>query len=159
MSVHAKDRRETATQYIITAQYLQIAVIKNMMNEKKVPKKWRYLFAYSVIKKVNELLDNVIASEKTFPNNEEKLEKRKGFTWLKTRFFLTQNGKIVRKPTQKNIVRERRRLKRQIKLVKDGVLSKSDLIQSFESWIGSMKRRNARLSVWKMRQILWSAKI
>ena len=83
----------------------------------------------------------------------------KGFTWLKTRFFLTQNGKIVRKPTQKNIVRERRRLKRQIKLVKDGVLSKSDLIQSFESWIGSMKRRNARLSVWKMRQILWSAKI
>ena len=79
MSVHAKDRRETATQYIITAQYLQIAVIKNMMNEKKVPKKWRYLFAYSVIKKVNELLDNVIASEKTFPNNEEKLEKRKGF--------------------------------------------------------------------------------
>ena len=43
MVVYAKDRKETATQYIITAQNLQEKVLRYMMNEKRVPKKWRYL--------------------------------------------------------------------------------------------------------------------
>ncbi|MBR3676581.1 MAG: hypothetical protein IKN71_05565 [Alphaproteobacteria bacterium] len=79
MVVYAKDRKETATQYIITAQNLQEKVLRYMMNEKRVPKKWRYLLAHAAIKKVCELVDNVIASNKTYPSNEDKLKLRKDY--------------------------------------------------------------------------------
>lgn len=79
MVVYAKDRKETATQYVITAQNLQEKVLRYMMNEKRVPKKWRYLLAHAAIKKVCELVDNVIGSNKTFPNNEERLKIRNDY--------------------------------------------------------------------------------
>ena len=81
---------------------------------------------------------------------------KSGIKWLKTKYYLLKNGKIIRKPCRKSVVAERRKLKRQIKAVKRGELKLPDLQQSFESWAGSMKRRSARLSVWKMRQLLWS---
>ena len=79
MTVYAKDRKETATQYIVTAQNLQEKVLRYMMNEKRVPKKWRYLLAHAAIKKVCELVDNVIAANKTYPSNEDKLKLRKEY--------------------------------------------------------------------------------
>lgn len=79
-----------------------------------------------------------------------------GINWLKTKYYLLKNGKIIKKPCRKSVAAERRKLKRQIKVLKAGGLSLPELRQSFESWAGSMKRRNARLSVWKMRQLLWS---
>lgn len=82
-----------------------------------------------------------------------------GIKWLKTKFYLLKNGKIIRKPCRDSIARQRRKLKKQIKLLKSGTLNLDAIKQSFESWAGSMKRRNARLSVWKMRQILWSVKL
>ena len=82
-----------------------------------------------------------------------------GIKWLKTKFYLLKNGKIVRKPCRDSITRQRKKLKKQIALLKSGTLNLDAIKQSFESWAGSMKRRNARLSVWKMRQILWSIKL
>ncbi|MBR3676582.1 MAG: hypothetical protein IKN71_05570 [Alphaproteobacteria bacterium] len=79
-----------------------------------------------------------------------------GLKWLKTIFYLTATGKIIKKPEHKSVVRERRKLKKQINLLRGNALGKAELTQSFESWAGSMKRRNARLSVWNMRRFLWS---
>lgn len=79
-----------------------------------------------------------------------------GLKWLKTIFYLTATGKIIKKPEHKSVVRERRKLKKQINLLHGHALGKAELMQSFESWAGSMKRRNARLSVWNMRRFLWS---
>ena len=93
---------------------------------------------------------------KLSPKNTVIVHINNGIKWLKTKYYLLKSGKIIRKPCRKSIVSARRRLKRQIKAVKLGGMSLSDVKQSFESWAGSMKRRNARLSVWKMRQILWS---
>lgn len=73
MVVYAKDRKETATQYVVNAQTLQKLVIRYMMNDKYVAKKWRYLLAAPAIKKVCELTDNIIGSYKTYPSTEEKL--------------------------------------------------------------------------------------
>ena len=79
MPVYAKDRKETSIQYIVTAQKLQVAADRYVMNEKRVPKKWRYMLAQDVINKVSELLDNVVASNTVFPNTEERLALRKKY--------------------------------------------------------------------------------
>ena len=79
MPVYKKDRKETAIQYIVTAQLLQTAVIKYMMNEKRVPKKWRYMLARGAMLKASELLDNVIGSNAVFPSDEHKLQTRKDY--------------------------------------------------------------------------------
>ena len=79
MTVYKRNRKETATQYVITAQALQVAVIKYMMNEKYVPKKWRYMLAHGAMRISSDILDNVIGSYRTFPNTEERLTERKRY--------------------------------------------------------------------------------
>lgn len=106
------------------------------------------------IKGVCEKLKIILSPKKT-----KIVTLKNGVKWLKTRFYLLENGKIIKKPCRSGIVRERRKLKKQLKLLKHGRISPAEIRQSFESWAGSMKRRNARLTVWKMRQILWSVKL
>lgn len=84
---------------------------------------------------------------------------KNGIKWLKTKYYLLKTGKIIRKPCRESVVRQRKKLKKQLKMFENGVLGAASIKQSFESWAGSMKRRHARLSVWKMRQILWSEKL
>lgn len=73
-----------------------------------------------------------------------------GFTFLKTKIYLTDTGKIVRKPCHKAVVRERRKLKKQKKLVDEGIMTFADVRCSYSSWKGSMKSRNARKTVHSM---------
>jgi len=85
--------------------------------------------------------------------NNKKTQIRKiknGFTFLKTRFYLTDTGKIIKKPCRESITRERRKLKKQAKLYEKGVLPLSSIEQSFQSWLGSMKHRNAKRTVRSM---------
>lgn len=88
--------------------------------------------------------------------NEKKTHIAKlknSFTFLKTRFYLTDTGKVVKKPCRDSITHERKKLKRQAKLLEKGVLNIEDINQSFESWKGSMKHRNARKSVYNMQKL------
>lgn len=105
----------------------------------------------NIIKKVAETLKLTLSPRKTVIT---KL--KNGFVWLKTKFYLLSSGKILRKPCRKAVVRQRRKLKKHIVFLRNGLMSLKQVTQALESWAGSMKRRNARLSVWKMRQILWS---
>ncbi len=73
-----------------------------------------------------------------------------GFTFLKTRFSITETGKIIRKPCRKFVTVERRRLKKQAKLVEQGIMSLDQVKVSFTSWRGSMVHRNARKTVHSM---------
>lgn len=73
-----------------------------------------------------------------------------GFLFLKTRFSLTETGKVIRKPCRKFITIERRKLKKQAKLVKQGVMTLDQVKVSFTSWRGSMVHRNARRTVHSM---------
>ena len=75
------------------------------------------------------------------------------FHFLKTRHKLTENKKIIKKPCRSCIVRERRRLKRQLKLYEKGVLSLEHIKISLASWRGSMVHRHARKSVYETEKI------
>lgn len=74
----------------------------------------------------------------------------KCFHFLKTRYFITKDLKIIKKPTRKSIRNQRRKLKRQFKLVQNNVLSLEDVRISFNSWKSSMLYRNARCVVYNM---------
>lgn len=76
------------------------------------------------------------------------------FPFLKTRHKITKTKKIIKKPCRSCIVRERRRLKRQLKLVTRGVLKISHIKISVASWRGSMLHRNARKSIYEIEKIL-----
>lgn len=94
-----------------------------------------------------------ICSELKITINEKKtgiVKLSHGFTFLKTKIYLTDTGKIIRKPCHKAIVRERRKLKKQKKLVDAGIMTFADVRCSYASWRGSMKPRNARKTIHSM---------
>lgn len=88
------------------------------------------------------------------PKKTKIVRLRDGIKWLQSKIYLTATGKIIKKPCRKAIVRERRKLKKQLRLLKSGVMTSAEIWRSFESWAGSMKRRNARLTVFNMRRLL-----
>jgi hypothetical protein len=99
-------------------------------------------------------LENLYAQYGVILNKRKtKIKTLKGFTFLKTRYFLAPSGKIVKKPCRESIVRERRKLKRQARLYQKGYMSLSDINTSFVSWLGSMKHRHARRTVWSAKKL------
>lgn len=74
----------------------------------------------------------------------------KGFTFLKTRFYLSDTGKVIKKPCRDSITRERKRLKKQFSLYQKGLIDLDTINRSYQSWRGSMKHRNARRSIYVM---------
>lgn len=79
MTVYKRNRKETATQYIVTARQLQVSVIRYVMNNDYVPKHWRYILVKDVVHCVSELVNSVIGANKTFPNTAEKLAERRRY--------------------------------------------------------------------------------
>ena len=73
-----------------------------------------------------------------------------GFTFLKTRFYLTDSGKVIKKPCRANITRMRRKLKRQAKLYQQGLMSFEDVQQSYISSRGSLIHKNARKTIYNL---------
>ena len=71
----------------------------------------------------------------TLNMNKTKISRiDKGFTYLKIRFFVTENGKVVKKIPKRSVVRMRRKLKKLKAKMDDGVLTASDVNASFQSW-------------------------
>lgn len=73
-----------------------------------------------------------------------------GFTFLKTHFYITETGRIIKKPCRDSITRERRKLKKQAALVASGVLTFDEVRHSYASWRGSMSHRDAYRTVQSM---------
>lgn len=73
-----------------------------------------------------------------------------GFTWLKKKISYGSSGKIVMRPCRASVTRERRRLKKQRKMVDDGRLNLEQVVRSYQSWRGSMLRLDAFKTVRSM---------
>ena len=75
------------------------------------------------------------------------------FTFLKTRYSITKTGKIIKKACRESITRERRKLKRQARLVAKGLMTTAEVLIGLTSWIGSMLHRHTRKTVFNMRKL------
>ena len=88
--------------------------------------------------------------------NEKKtkiVDLKHGFTYLKTRFYITETGRIIAKPCRESITRERRKLKKQAKLVEAGVLTFDAVRCSYASHIGGLQHRNAYRTIQSMNRL------
>lgn len=92
----------------------------------------------SEIKQVSDDMGLKINSHKT-----QICRLDKGFIFLKTYYFITETGKIVKKPCKKNVTRERRKLKKLKVKIDDGATDFEDILQSYKSWRGSIKKYNS----------------
>lgn len=66
-----------------------------------------------------------------------------GFVYLKTHFRFTETGKLICKPCQDAITRQRRKMKRQAKLLKADIMTMEQIDIGYQSWLGSIKHKHS----------------
>ena len=110
-----------------------------------LPDKEELKALYERLKKLYEAAGIIVNENKT-----RIISLKRCFKFLKTRHFITSTGKIIRKPCRERVTAERRKLKRQAALVKNGIMKADDVVQSYQSWKGSMEHRNARKTIRNM---------
>lgn len=84
-----------------------------------------------------------IADELGLTLNEKKTQickLSKGFVFLKQFIYMTDTGKIVRRPVKKNVVRERRKLKTFHKKLQNGEMTMKYIREHYKSWRGTTKK-------------------
>lgn len=69
-------------------------------------------------------------------------------TWLKTRFYLTETGKIVKKIYRRSVTKQRQKLRKMRRLLDDGKISILDVARNYAAWDGYASRFNC----WHTRQ-------
>ena len=74
-------------------------------------------------------------------------------TYLKTRFNLLRNGEVIRRPNRKSITRERKKLKKLKKKLGEGIITFSDVRNSYESWKGSLKCKKCYRTLQNMNKL------
>ena len=78
------------------------------------------------------------------------MKRKPSFTFLKTKYFLTETGKVIRKSDHDSIVRERRKLKKLKRFYDNGEMSIQQIEQSYTSWRGYILQKDAYRSVQSM---------
>lgn len=84
-----------------------------------------------------------ISDELGLTLNEKKTQickLSKGFVFLKQFIYMTDTGKIVRRPAKTNIVRERRKLKSFYKKMQRGEMTREYIVEHYKSWRGTTKK-------------------
>lgn len=94
-SVYARNRALSELQFYKTGQELQTAITKFVMNEKRLPKKWRNNIGNKLISTVDSMMDNIIAANSIFPTDEDLLKRRSLYqTYANNNCFQIQNQLI-----------------------------------------------------------------
>ena len=71
-------------------------------------------------------------------NKKTHIEKLSGnYKYLQIRYTLTDTGKVIRRINQRNIIRERRKLKAYKRLYDRGRMPVEDIENAFKSWMGT----------------------
>jgi len=66
---------------------------------------------------------------------------QKGFVFLKGKYYLLENGKVLRKSTKESPKRMRRKLRKFRKLIDEGKMNYQDLRTAYQSWRGNFIKR------------------
>lgn len=107
-------------------------------------------YALEEIKKICDELGIIVHPKKTHIT-----DLKHGFTYLKTNFYLTNSGKVIKRPCRKSITFARRRLKRQVNLVNKGILTVDQIRQSVLSWLGSLKNKKAYFTIKNIEKLFY----
>lgn len=67
----------------------------------------------------------------------------KTFIFLKTRYNLTDTGKVIKRINKDSVTRERRKLKKFRKMLDNGTMTYADIEEAYRSWRGSLKYYSA----------------
>jgi len=120
----------------------------------------RYMDDLYLIHNSKEFLENCLEKIKIICNNlgitvhERKTRifpLKEGLLFLKGKYYLKENGRILKKPTKDSAKRMRRKLKCFRKLIDAGKMSYADLRVGYQSWRGNyLKRFHARKTVQNM---------
>lgn len=73
-----------------------------------------------------------------------------GFTFLKVRYYLQPNGKVVKKIYRRSVTKMRHKLKTFQRMVYQGKMSYDDVYQSFQSWRAYASTFNAKRTILSM---------
>lgn len=84
------------------------------------------------------------------PKKTRIIPLRQGFRFLKTKFILTENGKVVRRMSRKSSKAMHRKLKKFRHWVDAGKFTTEDVRTSYESWKGCMRRGNSYRALKRM---------
>lgn len=84
------------------------------------------------------------------PKKTRIVKLSKGFTFLKTQYFLTDTGKVIRKACRESIVRQRRKLKKFKKFSDAGEMSFGHIYNSYMSWRGYIGHKDAHRTILSM---------
>lgn len=79
-----------------------------------------------------------------------------GFTFLKIKYNLLEDGTILRRLSRSTVTRERRKLKRYRVLVDKGVLSPDEIRNAYESWRGTYRKFNSHRTIREMDRLYTS---
>lgn len=122
----------------------------------------RYMDDIYIIHPDKEFLQSVLAgvreqsAEIGLFINEKKTQLYKishGFSFLKVKYNLTETGKIIKRPARVNITRQRRKIKKFAKLVREGAMSREDASNEVKSWLGANEKLNAYRTCQNIRQL------
>ncbi len=67
----------------------------------------------------------------------------KTFTFLKTRYNLTDTGKVIKRINKDSITRERRKLKKFRKMLNEGKITYPEIEEAYHSWRGNLRYYSA----------------
>lgn len=106
-----------------------------------------YFFAETK-EKAKEILNKIRIKVKelglTLNENKTNIQKfATGFKFLKTKFFCTETGKIIRKINKKSTIRMRIKIRKFKNWIIEGKFSKEQAINAYQSWRGHIKRGNS----------------
>lgn len=114
-----------------------------------------FYFFTETLDEAKEILEKIKVKIKeiglTLNENKTRIQKfEKGFKFLKTKFFCTKTGKIIRKMNREATPRMRRKMKTFKHWIEIGKMTSEQAINSYYSWRGHMKRGNSYVVLKRM---------
>lgn len=81
------------------------------------------------------------------PNKTQIVKLTHQFTFLKTKYHLTESGKVIRRVSRIAVTRMRRKMKKFKKLYLRGLMTLDDINCSYQSWRGYLQKKNSYTSL------------
>lgn len=93
------------------------------------------------LKEIERLCESV--GIKLNKNKTQIIKLTHQFTFLKTKYDITESGKIIRRVSRTAVTRMRRKIKKFKKFYDQGLMSLKDVECSYQSWRGYLKRKDS----------------